>query len=138
MMGIPTREEKKAATKASRERLAGGHRAALEAKRAAKRERRRQLQAFFSRQYRVLYPEKKRESDRRYRAANADKVAEAKRLRKVRAKLRGYRWYLTPKHIDEKRAASAAVAYLRSVGLMEWGSIRPDVALAYVREQGLL
>jgi hypothetical protein len=155
MMGIPTRDERRAATVAAEaERRLAREAARLEreAARAAaaeeRRQRRLEYNREYSRRYRAADPQRKREQDQRYVAAHKDAVRAGKAMRSARAKARGYKWNPTAQYLAKRKATedaiTAAVAYLRSVGLFEWwGSketteARRNAAYAYVRDQGLL
>jgi hypothetical protein len=138
----------------ARQRAIEERRLARQVERAAlaeqARERRRQAQCEVARRFRALHPDKKREQDQRYRASNREKVRTQRETWKQRAKAEGRlkSWKPPPESIERRRerenAVTAAVAYLRSVGLFEWwGSkettaARREAAYVYVREQGLL
>lgn len=115
------------------------------------RERRLEVYRQNSKRYRALNPDKKREQDRAYRAANREKVNAASKRRKAVAVARGYRYKPTPEYLERQRERSieanlevtAACQYLRSIGLMEWWGPqettkeRRAAALVFVRQLGI-
>jgi hypothetical protein len=152
MRGVPTRAERSAAiAKAKAER-----RAEREAERAALAEQRREARRAYGRayakRYRAIDPDRKREQDRRYRAANKAKVLALGKILKQRARARGYRWKPTPEYLarqqDRSRAENvkmtAAHRYLISVGLAEsrgpseTSYDRRVAALRYARQLGIV
>lgn len=126
--------------------------AARAKKLAASRQRKLERYRKHARLYRMLHPERKREQDRRYRANNKEKARAAEKIRKERAKARGYRWMPSAKarerHREYSRAqnvlVTAAHQYLISVGVAEWWGprdttqTRRKAAFHYAKENGLL
>jgi hypothetical protein len=155
LRGIPTKQERSRA--AEERRLAKeAERAARKAERAARKaetpEARRERWRLQTKAYRARHPDKKREQDQRYVAKHKEKVREWRIARKARAKERGYRWKPTAEYKERHRVyeikrnlvMTAAVRYLRSLGLTEWWgpqettALRREAAYRYAKQHGLI